>query len=529
MKKMRVVLAWLLAAVLLTGCAGLASVPQGAQMVKYEDMEYVRPDMDKLQESLDAACTAARGDDLKTITDAIYAFYEEYDGFYTNYALADIKSSCDLTDIYWGEEYAWCLERVAEADAALEELYYALADSPCREELESDEYFGEGYFDAYEGESIYDEELLSLLEQEAELIGRYYDLSSLGTEYEYGSEAFYDACGNDMVQLLVELIALRQEIAYYCGYEDYASFANDFYFYRDYTMEEARAYLQEVAEHLAPVYRWLDREEIWALTEEYYPEKETFSFVKKAAKNMGGTVFKAFSLMENAGLYDMEWGENKYATSFEIYLTSYYEPFVFMNPELSRYDCLTLSHEFGHFCNDYACYGSYAGVDVLEFFSQGMEYLVLCYGENTQDLELIKMADSLGLYVEQSAFASFEEQMYGLEGEELTAENLCALYEEVALKFGFEAVGYDSREFVNITHFYTSPMYILSYVFSNDAAMQLYQLEREEAGAGLKLYEENLASQEVWFLTFLDTVGLESPFEAGRVEEIAAMFREIFV
>lgn len=528
MKKIKLILAWLLIAAMLTGCAGLTSALNGVQMVKYEDMEYVRPDMDVLQQSLDAAFEAAQGDDLKEIIDAIYAFYDEYDAFYTNYSLADIKSCCDLTDIYWAEEYSWCLENAATVDAALEELYYALAESPCREGLESEEYFGEGFFDAYEGESIYDEGLLSLLEQEAELITRYYDLSALGTEYEYGSEEFYDACGNDMVHLMAELVALRQEIATYCGYEDYPSFANDFYFYRDYTMEESRAYLQEVAQQLAPVYRWLDREKIWALTEDYYTEADTFAFVKKAAKNMGGTVLHAFLLMEEAGLYDIEWSENKYATSFETYLTSYYEPFIFMNPELTRYDCLTLSHEFGHFCNDYASYGSYAGVDILEFFSQGMEYLALCYGEDTEDLRLIKMADSLGLYVEQSAFASFEDRMYALEGEELTAENLCALYEEVALEYGFDAVGYDPREFVNITHFYTSPMYILSYIVSNDAAMQLYQLEQEEAGAGMKLYEDNLASQEVWFLTFLDTVGLQSPFEEGRLEQLADMFREIF-
>lgn len=526
MKKMMKVLAVFLAAVLLTGCSGFRPVYNSVEMVKYEEMDYVRPDLSQMRVALDAAIEKSQGEDCEEIITAIYTFYDEYDAFYTNYALADIRSCCDLTDIYWGDEYSYCLENVSYVDAMLEELYYALADSRCREELEAEEYFGEGYFDAYDGESVYDEGYLALMEQEAALISRYYDLSSLGAEYEYGSEEYYDACGNDMMELLVELIALRQQVADYCGYEDYPSFANDYYFYRDYTMDQSRVYLEQVAQHLAPIYRWLDREEIWMLSEDFRSEKETFAFVKQAAGNMGGTIQEAFELMERAGLYDMAWSPNKYATSFEIYLPSYYEPFVFMNPGLSRYDSLTFAHEFGHFCNDYASYGSYAGVDVLEFFSQGMEYLSLCYGEETEDLKLVKMADSLGLYVEQSAFARFEERMYALEGDELNVQNLCGLYEEVALEFGFDAVGYDPREFVTISHFYTSPMYILSYVFSNDAAMQLYEKEQEEAGAGLKLYEENLASQEVWFLTFLDTVGLESPFEAGRVEEIAAVFRE---
>ena len=40
-----------------------------------------------------------------------------------------------------------------------------------------------------------------------------------------------------------------------------------------------------------------------------------------------------------------------------------------------------------------------------------------------------------------------------------------------------------SRDFVVIGHFYTDPMYIISYVVSNDAAFQLYQMELEELTA----------------------------------------------
>ena len=96
----------------------------------------------------------------------------------------------------------------------------------------------------------------------------------------------------------------------------------------------------------------------------------------------------------------------------------------------------------------------------------------------------------------------------------------------MALQFGFESVGYDKREFITIGHFYTNPLYIDSYVVSNDAAMQIYQLELEEAGAGLAKYEKYLDTQEVWFLSFLDTAGLESPFEPGRLQSVGDLFRQ---
>jgi oligoendopeptidase F len=154
-----------------------------------------------------------------------------------------------------------------------------------------------------------------------------------------------------------------------------------------------------------------------------------------------------------------------------------------------------------------------------------MEYMSLCYGENTEDLVKIKLADSLCTYVEQAAFAAFEQQMYALTGDDLSVEGLYGLYEEVAQAYGFESVGYDKREFVTITHYYTNPMYIISYVVSNDAAMQLYQMELEEPGAGLSRFEENLDTQVSYFLEFLDSAGLESPFAEGRIQQVRSFFR----
>ena len=411
-------------------------------------------------------------------------------------------------------------------DAALEALYYALAKSPCREALESDQYFGAGFFDSYEGENMWGDEFTALLDAESALQSQYYTLSTQALDFESGTAEYYDAFADDMAQLLVELIEVRQEIADCWGYTDYVQFAGDFYYYRDYTPGEMDEYLEAIQQELVDLYRHMD-EENWAAAYESCSERQTLSYVRQVAKNMGGTIWEAFELLETAGLYDIAYGENKYNSSFEVYLTSYWEPFIFMNSTLTRYDCLTLAHEFGHFCNDYACYGSYGGVDVTEVFSQGMEYLSLCYNENTEDLTRLKMADSLCTFVEQAAFASFEQQMYRLPEEELSVEGLYRLYEEVALSYGFDSVNYDPREFVTITHFYTNPMYVISYVVSNDAAMQLYQLEQEEPGAGLQLFENNLDSQEAYFLAFLEDAGLESPFAEGRIQKVRELFESV--
>lgn len=499
------------------------TVPPEEGELTFSQMEYVRPDMEKLEQALAEACRLAQGTDLDAIMDGIWAFYDEFDWFYTYYSLSDIRYCQDVTDPYWEEEYYFCDSNSARVDAALEELYYALAASPCREELEGEDYFGEGYFDAYDGENNWDEDFTALLQRESELVSSYYSLCAEASELPEGSAAYYDAYAEPLTQVLIGLLEVRREMAAYWGYDSYAEFAWDFYYYRDYTPDEMDHYLEAVRRELVPIYEELARTDVWDYSYSRTGERQIYDYVRTAAEAMGGPVWEAFQVMERRELCDIRYSENKYGISFEVYLTGFQVPFVFLDPNLENYDKLTFAHEFGHFCNDYHSFGSSAGVDVLEIFSQGMEYLSLCYGADTEELARVKLADSLSTYVEQAAFATFEHRVYELEAP--TAEEVYDLYEEVVVDFGFRSVGYDPREFITIPHFFTNPMYIDSYVVSNDAAMQLYQLELETPGAGLRCYEEHLDTEEVWFLSFLETAGLESPFAPGRLETVRDLFR----
>lgn len=521
--------------VLLSGCTGFSDYVKQLQnglknqmmigdVVSFRDMEYTRPDIGHVEATLQESCRlAAEAETVEEVMDGVYAFYDVYDGFCTNINLANIYYSRDLTDLYWEQEYSFCLEQTATVDAALEELYYALADSPHREALESETYFGADYFDAYDGETIWDEMFLSLLEQEAALQDRYYELSSQALETEYYSQEFFAAYSPQMAQLFVELIALRQQIAAYVGYDSYPEFAYDFYYARDYTPAQAEAYMQDIGTELSGLYRQLCVSDVWDGAAEYCSEADTFSYVRAAAFAMGGTVEEAFNLLAQAELYDISYSANKYDASFEIYLWSYYEPFIFMNPTMGQDDKLKFAHEFGHFVNDYISYGSYAGMDVSEVHSQAMEFMSLCYGSDTEYLTRYKMADCLCTYVEQSAYALFEQQVYSLTGEELTAENVQALYERIGTEFGLDSWGWDSRDFVTITHLYTNPMYITSYVVSNDLALQIYQLEQAEAGKGLKVFQDCLLSTDSYILQFAQTYGLENPFAEGRLQSVKEM------
>lgn len=536
MKKLRFVVAMLLiVSVLLTGCSmDFGSVLEDVYALitlgtatSFDEMEYVRPDMDLFRTQLESCLEQAESaKKVNLLMEEVYALYELYYDFYTNYNLADIHYCIDMTDIYWSGEYDWCMENSAEVDAGMDQLLYTLADSPLKEELEADDFFGEGFFDAYEGDSLWDETFTALMNEESELLSRYYELNALSAEVEYYSEEFFSGYGLELEQVFVDLIAVRQQIAEYAGYESYPAFAYDFYFYRDYTPEQATAYMDEIRQELVPLYTQLDGT-LWNVMYEACTEDAVFAYTKECAQAVGGVAEDAFALMEKAGLYDITYSEKKYDASYEVFLYSYYVPFIYTCPYGMAMDQLTFTHEFGHFCSDYASGGSVAGVDVAEVFSQGLEYLSLSYCEGGGELTKAKMASSLCTFVEQSAYAAFEHQVYSLEGDDLTVENVRALYQQVFEDYGLAGYGRDCRDYVLVPHFYIVPMYVISYVVSNDAAMQIYQAELEETGAGLALWEDNLATMQQFFLAFMDEAGLESPFAEGRVQELRETFEEI--
>ena len=521
---MKRILALLLCAVLLAGCMP-SSVLERYGITHFQDMDYVRPDMDAIEQVCDEAIAlAGSSGDVQEILNGVWDYYDAYDRFSTACDLAYIHHHADLTDEFWQTEHDFCAENSGRIDMLLEELYTALAESPLRGALEA-EYFGEGFLLGYLGESFYDEELLALYAREQELIGQYYALGE-ETDAEMETDAWYDACALPLAEVLAELTLLRNQIARYVGYDSYTDYAWDFSFYRDYTPAQAQEYVDAIRRELVPLYENMQRMDVWASADEPCSEREVLGFVKKAAREMGGIVREAYTVMSLAGLFDISPDPNKSGLSFELFLDWYYEPYIMISGTGTAYDKLNFAHEFGHFATDYAAEGSWAGTDVMEIFSQGMEYLSLCYGEAEEDFVRMKLADSLCTYVEQAAYADFELQLYMLPEEEITGENLLALYEQVCEGYGFRALDWDPRDMVTVPHFYELPHYVISYAVSNDAAMQLYEMELRAPGSGAECFAENLTTEAEGLMSFLKEAELKSPFD--RIGEVKGIMEGYF-
>ncbi len=518
----------LAAAVLLGGCGSslLRELLNGQQAQEgytaFGDMQYTRPDMEAHDALLEEACNLGQtGRDLEAVMEAVYAYYDCCDSIYTNYSLADLYYCMDMSDTYWQEETGFCAEAAAQADGGLEALYYALARSPILEQLEGEAYFGPGFFDGYRGENPWaDPQVEALIDRELALEEQYYALWSAALQEPLYTSRFYRDHAPGLEQVFLELIRVRQDLAAAFGYDSYPEFAYDCYHYRDYGPAQAEEYLVRVAKTLGPVYSgWTGSG--WG---GYCGEEDLLAYAGSAARAMGGQAQAAFAHLETYGLCHLAPGENKYDGAFEVYLTAYGQPFIFLNPMERDYDKLSFVHEFGHFLGDFAVGGSYAGTDVLEVQSQGMEYLSLLYADGGRDLVEMKLEDSLNLYVEQSAYALFELRVYGLTGQDLTAENVRRIFGEVCGEFCLDPEIFAPQDYVAVNHFFVEPMYVMSYVLSNDLAMQLYQRELAEAGAGLAVYNELIYSQESYILAFAEEYGLADPFSQARLEAARDLF-----
>ena len=142
------------------------------------------------------------------------------------------------------------------------------------------------------------------------------------------------------------------------------------------------------------------------------------------------------------------------------------------------------------------------------------------------------MLDILEMYVGQGVYAEFEHLLYAAEPEQLTVDYVNQLFLRLSQDYGASIPGLEAlygMMWIDITHFFEQPFYVITYPVSHDIAMQLFQLERESDGAGFEKYMDMLFRDYSDMLDTALNAGLESPFDPGRLEKVAETMREILL
>ncbi|MBQ3480920.1 MAG: hypothetical protein IJH48_01075 [Oscillospiraceae bacterium] len=539
-----------------------ASMEHNPDGVMFSDMRYARPDTEGLANDVAAVESALEGgESLKRVEELLDRCMDDYDDFSTMYSLANIYNCKDLRDEYYAAEYEWISTESSEVSRLFDQMYYACAGSALGQELEED-YFWDGFCEEYADpdDSYYNDETVALMQRESELVSRYRELVADPTVTYDGEErsfnelieelsnaedlagyyryiavllSYYRKYNEPLAEIYIDLMRVRTEMAEKMGFDSCEEMEYVFCFERDYSPEDGAVFVEGVKRELVPIYLWAkDLSLSYGISYASLSSEALYADMQAVARNIGHDCSEAFSFMSRYGLYDIEPSVYKADTSFQTYLSNYDAPFIFLKPKGTTTDLLTFVHEFGHYTDAYVNFDANETIDVAEIFSQALEFLSLSHMDGVlpdREIERLregKMIDALDTYIQQSAFAEFESRVHAVGPDELTAEKINEIALQAAKDFGFCEEGFEEYYkyyWMDITHFFEYPFYVISYPVSLSVAMQIYELELQRSGRGLAKYFEILPRDWESFMETVSNGGLRSPFEEDSIDSIAVM------
>lgn len=525
--------------------------------VAFSEMVYTRPDFTGFLKDTQETTKQIQGSksSYRKQLDGLQTFYKAYQNYYTMYSLAYLKYAINTNDSFYYDEYLFFGETEPELEQAMENLFVACCKSKHKNKFEKD-FFGEGFLDQYKGGGTYSDVLVDLMKQEAQLVQNYsvqtanptveymgqtaslYDLLTEAVtqkEYETIMRAYLKQANQTLGGIYAELVSVRLQIAASLGYDNYATYAYE-KLERDYTAEMGADFVAQVEKTLVPLYKSLANNEV-----AQHPNLDTLSWrevpeiVQSAVSNIDDSIEEAFSFMEKYELYDLAPSAGKLPYNFTTYIQNYDAPFMVINTEEKSSDLFTFSHEFGHFTDMYLNYNGNYILDLSECASQGMEYLMLAYLPDSHsklrdNLTAYKMYDTLYVYITQSAYTAFEQQVYALAPEEVTLQKINQIAQDIATRFDLQTEDESfATSWIMIPHFFEQAFYCISYCISNDVALQIYEAECASKGAGAKIYMDFIRwDTEQTFLENVERVNLKNPCEKERVQEIAAFLADYY-
>lgn len=517
-------------------------IPQ-RRTIPFSEMTYTRPDFESFQSTAETLTKQIQENKIsyKRQLSDIKDLTRKYWSYRTMYSLCYIHYALDNTNAFYTEEYAFFGETNPKLQYAMEDLFVACAKSKHKKRFESD-YFGVGYLDTYLGGGQYSPELVTLMQQEAQLIQSYNQEAAKGTVLYLGQErplsqllaqaatksehqnilkAYKQQTNKTLGEIYVDLVKVRLQITELLGYNTYAEYAYK-QTNRDYTAQAGAAFVSQVEQHLVPLFKTLNEKDIYYPTLSRLNTEDILPIAGKALSAMDDSIQEVYRFLQEYDLYNITPSDNKINQEFTTYIENYDAPFMIINPQGESSDLLSFAHEFGHFTDMYANYNTNFSLDLSECASMGMEYLFVSYLPQDkkslqEELEAHKMYSTLYVHVVQSAYTAFEQAVYQLPKEEVTLTKINGIAKDVTNRFDLHEEDF-GLTWTWIPHFYEQAFYCISYCFSNDIAFQLYQEECAQAGNGVSLYIDLIQwNPDQTFLENIRRVGLVDPCDESRI------------
>lgn len=552
--------------------------------MKFKDMPYTRPNMDKVKESFNKFM-----DDFKNAKDSsreieiIYDYDEFFKKLFTTITLCEVRNSIDTRDEFYEKEKEFFDENTPIIQSLSTKMNETILNSKNISAIEKE--FGHHLIELLKTQTLIKEDAIPFLQKENELMTKYeklianskiefegktYTLTQMGPllqdpDREKRKKAyeaqwkFFEENEDTIDKIYDELVHTRDNCARALGFKNYVDFRYLNLQRTDYTSKDIAKYREKILENISPIAVKLRQEQAKDLgIKDFKYYDRAIEFVDGNEKPMGDRDFivenatkmydelspetsKFFRFMVENELMDLVAAPGKrsggYCTSFDEYKS----PFIFSNFNGTSADIDVITHEAGHAFQNFMSQDQiisnyiWPTYESCEIHSMSMEFLTWpwmhLFFKNANKFKYSALKSAMCFLPYGVTIDHFQTWVY--ENPDATPQERKNKYREIENMYEPD-LNYDN-EFLNKgtywfrqSHVFTSPLYYIDYTLAQVCAFEYLVKYLEDREKTLEEYITLCkAGGSESFFNLLPIGNLENPMTTDVIKKIAPKLEDV--
>lgn len=558
-------------------------------MKKFAELQYVRPDMEKIFTRVSGDIAVLKGaKNYEEFRNAYMDYVEADTELETSKTVAHIRNTINLLDEFYEAEMVYFNSQMPKYEILKKEMGEVIVASPFKAKMEKE--FGAILIQNMEAQKqLSDESIVDDQVKEAELVSRFMKTQAAATvEFKgeqignYGllkimqstdraerKEAFeawaklYEGIAPTLEEVYDGLVKVRAGMAKKLGFKSFIPMG---YLRRrrfDYTEKELEVFRKQVREVVVPAAAKLYERQKEALgidTLYYYDEsiaspsgnpvpigdKEYLvGEAQKMYRELSRESGEFFDFMMEYELFDLDSKHGKRAGGYCTTLPQYHAPFIFSNFNGTDADVNVLTHEAGHAFAGFTaakyqktpelCHST---SEINEIHSMSMEFWTYpwmenFFGDKAEEYRREHLADALMKIPYMLCVDEYQHKVF--ENPEMTT------MERRAVWSGLEKIympwrNYAGNEFlesgafwIKQQHIFLYPFYYVDYAMAQMGAFEFYtKMKEDRKAAWADYYKLCAAGGSMGYFDLLKYSGLHKVLEDGSVKIILkGVFEEL--
>ncbi|TVY08496.1 M3 family oligoendopeptidase [Paenibacillus cremeus] len=554
--------------------------------MRFEQFEYVRPDMLRLQaemeELLQAFTQADSPDEQEGVLSELNRLRSVFESMA---AIARIRHTVDTTDSFYKAEQDFFDQNTPVYQGLISRYYEALMTSPFRAVL--GEKWGKQLFRIAElTVKTISPEVMDELRLENKLASDYVKLTASAKIAFDGAElnlaqltphtlstdratrkraedakyAFFAQHEAKLDEIYDQLVKVRTSIAHKLGYSNFVELGYARMKRSDYDAAKVAVFREQVRTHLVPLASRIRRQQTLLLGVEqltYYDAKYRFPSGNPTPKGDANWIIANgkrmyaelspetdafFRMMTEQGLMDLVSKAGKAVGGYCSYIKTHNAPFIFSNFNGTYGDIDVLTHEAGHAFQKYMSRHHvvpeylHPTLEACEIHSMSMEFIAwpwmeLFFQEETEKYKYAHLSDAILFIPYGTAVDEFQHFVY--EHPEATPNERKAKWRELERIYRPD-LALEENDLLNRggywfqqRHIFRTPFYYIDYTLAQICALQFWVRSRTDAGQAwedyLRLCKEGGSKS---FTELVEVARLSSPFTEGTIAPLMAVIGE---